>query len=263
MGWRYVWFATGGLVFVLSVLRVTVVRLGETPKFLLGAGRDAEVVAFLSGLAAKHNRPCSLTLDQLEACGPLGRHGSAAHAKNKFSLAEVLVHVRGLFATRRVGYSTVLLWLSWICLGLAFPLYFLFLPSYLATRGDLFGDGSAYTTWRNYAIVNMVAIFGPVPAAVLCETKLLGRKGTMTIGALLTMAFFFAYSRVESAAQNLAFSCIVTFFLQWYLSVLYAYTPEVLPSAHRGTGNGLFNCSNSIMGMLSAVVATYANVSGL
>lgn len=47
------------------------------------------------------------------------------------------------------------------------------------------------------------------------------------------------------------------------LATLYAYTPEVLPSAHRGTGNGIAIGWNRIMGILSAVIATVADVSFL
>ena len=41
-----------------------------------------------------------------------------------------------------------------------------------------------------------------------------------------------------------------------YYGTLYAYTPEVLPSAHRGTGNGIAIGCNRIMGIVSAIVAT-------
>lgn len=44
------------------------------------------------------------------------------------------------------------------------------------------------------------------------------------------------------------------------LGTLYAYTPEVLPSAHRGTGNGIAIGWNRVMGILSAVIATVADV---
>lgn len=44
-----------------------------------------------------------------------------------------------------------------------------------------------------------------------------------------------------------------------YYGCLYAYTPEVLPSAHRGTGNGISIGLNRIMGILSAVIATYVS----
>ncbi|KAF1822432.1 uncharacterized protein K489DRAFT_371270 [Dissoconium aciculare CBS 342.82] len=39
-----------------------------------------------------------------------------------------------------------------------------------------------------------------------------------------------------------------------YYGTLYAYTPEVLPSAHRGTGNGIAIACNRIMGIMSALV---------
>lgn len=245
----------------MSILRITVIRLKETPKFLIGEGRDEQCVETLQSIAAKYNRPCSLTLEQLVACGftNTGRRGSVAHASQRFSFAEVLVHLKGLYATKRIGLSTTLIWFSWTLIGLAYPLYNVFLPSYLASRGADFGQTSAFITWRNYAIVNMCGIFGPVLAGYMCATPL-GRKYTMVIGALVTMAFFFAYTQVRSQAQNLGFNCAISFCLNIYYGTLYAYTPEVLPSAHRGTGNGIAIGCNRIMGILSAVIATVANV---
>ena len=90
------------------------------------------------------------------------------------------------------------------------------------------------------------------------------------------MAFFFAYTAVRTAAQNLGFTCAIYFFINIYYGCLYAYTPEVLPSAHRATGyvscvsdcrfqqadtflKGIAIGCNRIMGLVSAFVATYAN----
>lgn len=81
----------------------------------------------------------------------------------------------------------------------------------------------------------------------------------MVIGALITMAFFFAYTQVRTQAQNVGFSCAIGFCLNIYYGTLYAYTPEVLPSAHRATGNGIAVACNRIMGIMSAVIATYAD----
>lgn len=97
-------------------------------------------------------------------------------------------------------------------------------------------------------------------AGLLCNTKL-GRRYTMVIGALLTMAFFFAYTAVKTEDQDLAFSCLIAFCLNIYYGTLYAYTPEVLPSAHRGTGNGIAVACNRVMGIMSAVIAAYADTS--
>jgi hypothetical protein len=78
-----------------------------------------------------------------------------------------------------------------------------FLPTYLSSRGAAFGTPSPYITWRNYTLVNFSGIWGPVLAGYMCGTRL-GRKYTMVIGALVTMAFFFAYTQVRTAAQNVS-----------------------------------------------------------
>lgn len=180
------WFANGGLVLVMSLLRVTVIKLKETPKFLVGEGRDAEVVETLQYVAHKYNRPCSLTIEQLQACGvtgaaTAGRRGSVtAHASKRFSFNEVWMHLKGLFITWKLGLSTSLIWFSWLLIGLAYPLYNVFLPTYLQTRGAALGGLSDSTRWRQYAIANLCSIPSPILAAFMCRSKWFwGRRGTM------------------------------------------------------------------------------------
>lgn len=124
-GWRYVWYSCGALVFVLSLLRVFVIRLKETPKYLLGKGRDEEVVDLLQSIATKHNKPCSLTLAQLQSCGAI----KTSHSNNSFSFSEIWVHLQGLFITKKLGINIILIWFSWTLIGLAYPLYNVFLVS--------------------------------------------------------------------------------------------------------------------------------------
>jgi len=120
-GWRYVWYANGALVFVMSILRITVINLRETPKFLVGEGRDAECVETLQFIAKKYNRQCSLTIEHMEACGTINSQsgGTPTHAKKRFSFsfAEIGVHLTGLFATRKLALSTSLIWFSWLLIG--------------------------------------------------------------------------------------------------------------------------------------------------
>lgn len=123
-GWRYVLFTGGALVLVLSVLRITVVRLRETPKYLLGMGKDAEVVECFDYLSKRYNRPCSLTLEKLEACGKI----ESSHKSNRASLGEITMHLSGLFSTRKMAISTSMIWFSWTLIGLAYPLFNVFLP---------------------------------------------------------------------------------------------------------------------------------------
>lgn len=53
---------------------------------------------------------------------------------------------------------------------------------------------------------------------------------TMVVGALVTMAFFFAYTAVRTHAANLGFTCAIYFTVNVYYGTLYAYTPEVSTS---------------------------------
>lgn len=123
--WRYTLFTGGALVFVMSVLRVAVLRLRETPKYLLSRGEDAKVVDTFQKLATKYNRPGSSTLEQLEACGTV----RSAHGKKKgFSLTETCLHFHGLFPTKKMGRTTIMVWFSWMLIGLAYPLFHVCLP---------------------------------------------------------------------------------------------------------------------------------------
>ncbi|PFH62417.1 hypothetical protein XA68_13643 [Ophiocordyceps unilateralis] len=256
-GWRFTLFAGGGLVLTLSLLRITVIRLRETPKYQLSVGQEAELVETFHFLALKYDRSCSLTLEKLEACGTIrsvGRNG-------RFSfVSEALAHVGGLFSTRKLAMSTTMLWFSWSLIGLAYALFFVFLPTYLKNSGVTFERPEA-ERWRNLVITDLSGVPGPVIAGLLCNLRPLGRRYTMTIGALCTAAFFFAYPTVKTATQDLILACFIACFIHVYYGTLYAYTPEVLPSAHRATGNGIAVACNRVMGIVSAVVASGANTS--
>jgi sugar phosphate permease len=90
------------------------------------------------------------------------------------------------------------------------PLYSVFLPFYLESRGAQTGNGSNYQTWRDYAINQVVGIIGPVIAGILVETKFVGRRGTLAIGAAVTMALQFGYTQIKTEAQNVGISSAIT-----------------------------------------------------
>jgi hypothetical protein len=139
-------------------------------------------------IADKYGRTCSLTVEQLESCGTV----KSGESGSRVTFSAITTHISGLFSARKLGFSTALIWLSWTLIGLAYPLFNVFLPVYLKTRGAQFGAGSNYETWRNYALVNFAGIWGPVVAGFMCNSRFLQRRGTMVAGALCTMVFFFA-----------------------------------------------------------------------
>ncbi|KAL4865951.1 hypothetical protein BDV12DRAFT_187767 [Aspergillus spectabilis] len=221
MGWRYLHFTCGGLVLVLSILRLLVVRMVQTPKWLIAQNRDEEVISFLADLAAKE--------------------GNAVNTEQSaWSSIRISQHVLGLFQTR--------------------PLYNVFLPYYLQSQGRKVGASSNYLTWRNYAINKACGLIGPLLAAVLVETKFFGRRGTMALGALTTMVLQFGYTQIRTPAQNVGVSAAITAASNMYYGTIYAYTPEILPSAHRATGYALCLVVNRVGGTAGVLVGSYANV---
>ncbi|KAG2734770.1 hypothetical protein G9P44_002776 [Scheffersomyces stipitis] len=262
-GWRYVFYTNGCIVLTLAILRLTVVRLHETPKFLVSNNRDAEAVEVLQSIALKYNRQCSLTLDKLEDCGTISINEDYRHKMNfKGTFNLMFRHVKILFATRTAIRSTVLLFVSWFLLGIAYPLYSSFLPVYLATRGANISADTVSGVYRDNLISNAASIGGPLIAgALLYLVPRLGRRGVLFIGGVSTMALLFGYTAIRTRGQNVGLSSAVYCALYIYYGVIYAYTPEVMPSAARATGNCLCLVCTRIATAIVPVIAWFSNTS--
>jgi hypothetical protein len=176
MGWRYFLFtypspllldsnlttSMGGLTLVMFILRFFIFRLYESPKFLMGRGKNAAAIATIKHIAHYNNRTTTLQVSHLDAIDQQYHRteadvsASAAVKRNleKFNLS----HVRGLFRTSKLAFSTSLTILLWGLIGLAFPLYNAFLPYFLATRGAESGDSSIGITYRNTVIIALMGI---------------------------------------------------------------------------------------------------------
>ena len=205
MGWRYLHFTCGALVLVLGIIRISVVRLTQTPRWLLSQNRDDEAINILHDMASKYHRSFSLTLEQLQS------HGRVVNTeKSVWSGLRLRTHFSGLFDTRILAWSTTVIIANWLVIGMVSPLYTVFLPYYLMSRGADVGDNSNYTTWRNYAVNQVAGLLGPCIAAVLVETRFVGRRGTLAIGAAITMALQFGYTQIKTPAQNLGVSASIS-----------------------------------------------------
>lgn len=154
-GWRYFLHTMGGLMFLLWMLRFFVFRLYESPKYLVGRGRDVEAVEVIRKVAAYNHRDsdsageAKVTLS-VEGLREAERFTPGVSRSNKYtevkkpdlrmetSVVGVLrrklravfsvQHLRGLFCSRKMAWSTSLLIILWALVGLAFPLYNAFVP---------------------------------------------------------------------------------------------------------------------------------------
>ncbi|GKZ76286.1 hypothetical protein AnigIFM56816_005265 [Aspergillus niger] len=255
MGWRYLHFTCGGLVIVMSIVRVLFLRMVQTPKWLVSQNRDDEAYQILVNLSEKYNRPFNLTVAQLQSQGRV-----INSEKSAWSKVRLVSHFSGLFSSRRLGYSTAVISLNWLLIGTVSPLYSLFLPFYLKTQGAKAGDDSNYMTWRNYAIIQVAGLFGPAIAGFLVQTRWFGRRGTLAIGAAITTVLQLGYTQIKTPAQNLGLSAAISAATNIYYSTIYAYTPEILPAAHRATGYAVCVVLNRVGGIVGVLVGSYANV---
>uniref|UniRef100_A0A8H8CG40 Uncharacterized protein n=1 Tax=Psilocybe cubensis TaxID=181762 RepID=A0A8H8CG40_PSICU len=165
-------FLPGTHQYLLTVLSIW---------WAFGRGRDLEAIAVVKKVGEVNGKEVQLSVDALTRSGSyiekvkirqphenmdyMAKEGDAPiiptkrmpTAKSRTSSAILnakspilgLNHIKPLFATKKLMYSTSLLIVLWGLIGLAFPLYSSFITYYLATRGAHFGDGSTYVTYRN------------------------------------------------------------------------------------------------------------------
>ncbi|KAF2260096.1 sugar transporter [Lojkania enalia] len=262
MGWRYFVLTLGALTFMMFICRFFLFHLFESPKFLLSRGRQSEAIAVVHGIAYHNKAQTWLTEDILNSIGgdPEVTQDSKLSTLEIFhrSLSKFSTQRIGpLFANKKLGLTTCLLWFQWATIGMAYPLFNAFLPQYLANSG---GEQDAPTSivYRNYAITAIVGVPGSIIACYTVDIKYLGRKGTMAIATLITGIFIFCFTISANSDYQLAFSCLEALFQNIMYGVLYAYTPEVFPAPNRGTGTGISSFLNRVAGLCAPIVAVQA-----
>jgi len=256
--------AMGGLSMAMFIIRFFIFTLYESPKFLMGKGQDSEAVRIVHEVARRNGKESKLVLADLQQFDALSPdHGVQTSAKAVVSRKLELLsfsHVRPLFATPKLAYSTSLIMLVWAFIGLGFPLYNAFLPYIQATRGADFGDGSTYLTYRNSLIIAVLGIPGALVGGACVELPKVGRKGTLAVSTTLTGVFLLASTTAVTSNALLGWNCAYNFMANVMYAVLYAYTPEIFPTKDRGTGNALTATANRIFGIMAPIIAIYANL---
>lgn len=263
-GWRYCWYVNSGICLFAALVRVFVLKMDETPKFLVSSGKDEEAFEVLKKISDKYNRPMSLTVEDLKACGEIN-HDYFDPERDGYSFRALLrvikVNMKILFQSKIVTRSTILVYLSWGFIGIAYSTFYNFLYIFIATHGGDTGS-TPYITYRNATIANFVGIFGPILAGWIIIMKFkvfgkeisMGRRGTMAFGAVASMAILFGYTTVRTPSADAGFGAATYFFVNIYYGCLYAYTPEVFPTKARGTGVGVALVVCRIFGAFAPVV---------
>ncbi|PYH87785.1 Clavaminate synthase-like protein [Aspergillus ellipticus CBS 707.79] len=265
MGWRYTLITLGALSLAFTCIRVFLFKLPETPRYLLSKGRDQAAVDAVNYVARENGRPEPLTIGMFhEIDARLGLAPADAPAeKTGLSTKEILkenmkdfqsTHYQALFATRKLAMHTAMIWFIWLTIGIAYPLYFNFLPSYLAKKFT--SNDSLDVTYRNYCIESAVGIAGPISAAYLVTT-FFGRRWMMGLSSIVTGVFLFAYVGVTNQTASLAFTCVTGILGNFEYAIMYAFTPESFPAPHRGTGTGTAASLLRFGGLCASLIASH------
>ncbi|CAG8308219.1 unnamed protein product [Penicillium salamii] len=261
MGWRYFMIAMGGLAMIMFLSRFIFFTIYESPKYLMGKGRNQEAVEVVHEIARRNGTASDLTLEDLDELD----QGSAQHLNTSNIVRQRLEkvsfdHIRALFDTPKRAWATTLIILIWAFLGLGFPLYNAFLPFIQQSRGAEFGDGSTYITYRNSLVIAVMGIPGCLLGGVLVELPRFGRKGALSLSTMLTGAFLLASTTATSSNGLLGWNCAFNFMSSLMYAVLYAYTPEIFLTKDRGTGNALTASANRVFGIMAPIIAMFADL---
>lgn len=224
-GWRYFTYTIGTLTFLMFLCRFLLIHLFESPKFLLSQGKQREAVAVVWGIAHKNNRKTWLTEDILNQVG-----GDPEVVEDtKLSIKEIIrrqfskfsgERIGPLFATKKLAWTTCIVWFLWTTIGIGYPLFNAFLPQYLSGPADK--PTPTRIVYRNYAINSIIGVPGSIIAYWTVDIKYIGRKGTMAIATLLTGIFLFLFTISKGSNFQLGMTCMVSFFQNVMYGVLYA-----------------------------------------
>lgn len=122
-------FIQGSVMFVLWAIRFFVFKLYESPKFLMGKGKDEAAVKVIHAIATYNGKTSSLSIEHLleaersviRPSMPDSSHkerergidhstvGGALRAPRRFDLK----HVKSLFETKKLAWNTSFLILLW------------------------------------------------------------------------------------------------------------------------------------------------------
>jgi putative MFS transporter len=232
-GWRIVQIVTALPIAMLLWWRRS---LPESPRWLMERGRSAEAEAEVARMEAGQTSLPPLESVELPAVA-VGQGGT------------FLKNLAALFGPG-MARTTLMLWLLWLTITFSYYGFFTWIPTLLVKQGMTITKSFGYSI-----IIYLAQIPGYYSAAFLSEK--LDRKWTIILYLLLggASALLMANARTDSAITM--GGILLSFFMNGTYAGIYAYTPELYPTAFRTTGMGVASAFGRIGGLSAPIVIGY------
>nr|WP_206206014.1 MFS transporter [Thermococcus sp. JdF3] len=219
--WRGILLFGGAILLLLPLL----LTLPESPRYLLIKGRvkeAEETIREIFGVNVKLETP---------------------EKGKRISVGDLW---------RKYGRVTLMLTIAWFSIAFAYYGFFIWLPKFLASTLGI----TVFKSFQYFIITAIAQLPGYWSAAYLLER--IGRKKTLSYYLLLSgtagVGFYFAANSGNETAI-IASAVAFSFFNLGAWGAIYAYTPELYPTAVRGTGTGWAGAMARIGGGIAPILA--------
>lgn len=237
-GWRIVQIVSALPIVMLLWWRRS---LPESPRWLIQHGRTAQARAEIERIEAETTEGRGTTLpapgrvqapaDPVQPGGGFGANLAALWSP----------------AMRR---TTLMLWILWIAITFSYYGFFTWIPTLLVKQGMTITKSFSYSI-----LIYVAQIPGYYSAAFISEK--LDRKWTIVLYMALGGAAAFLMSNARSDFSIAAAGFLLSFFMNGTYAGIYAYTPELYPTAFRTTGMGVASAFGRIGGLSAPIVIGY------
>lgn len=233
-GWRIGFFLGGVPALYAAYLRRAI---PESPRYLEQKGRFKEADEIVS----KMEQQAGISNAADERAKNVPETTSAPSITS--NTGNITISSLWSRAYRR---RTFMLWILWLGINFGYYGFVLWTPTLLVGKGFSLVKGFEFTL-----IMSLAQLPGYYSAAWLIEK--LGRKYVLVLYLAGTALSAYLYGQAATATAVLIFGCLLYFFSLGAWGVVYAYTPEVYPTAARGSGAGWA----AAVGRIGAIAAPY------
>ncbi|KAH8831459.1 major facilitator superfamily domain-containing protein [Flagelloscypha sp. PMI_526] len=152
--------------------------------------------------------------------------------------------------------TTIIVWVVWCLMSLAFTIFNVFLPKLLETRGV--SEGEAEKTLEaslwDVVIFTLGGLPGPLLGAYMVDSPRVGKRWSLASTTFLTGFFCLVFSMVESEFAVRVSTVWISLSAATMWAVLYGWTPEIFETQIRGSACGIASALSRVGGMVAPVI---------